>query len=52
MEEFQFKKSGWVLDEDGEKSRGTRVPSSLVTKNLKECGEGEPRRGNSYSSQA
>jgi hypothetical protein len=32
---------------DGEKSKGTEVPSSLVTTNLKERGEGEPRVGKS-----
>jgi hypothetical protein len=33
------------LDEDGGVSTKTKVPSSLVAKNLKEWGEGEPKRG-------
>ena len=35
------------MDEDGEKSRETKVPSSLVTTNLNEWGEGEPKKGKS-----
>jgi hypothetical protein len=35
------------LEVDGENYKGTEVPTSLVTKNLKEKGEGEPRVGKS-----
>jgi hypothetical protein len=38
-------KGGWDLDEAGGISTETEVPSSLVTGNLKEWGEGEPKRG-------